>query len=229
MSEEIIETAKATQEVAKTAAKAIDTSEKFGGFIAKFISGSLEQGMGIFEDKLKYMRWERQIRLIDKANEIMERRDLSKPSKAISMKLAIPLFQSASLEEDDFLQDKWAYLLANSADNSFGIEIKRNHLTALENMTKLEVQIFDAISKNEIESGLTGEKLAINLAEYPENLVRHGEKSKKSLSHELEASLNNLLRLGLLYNETFGAYPNWVRVSALGKEFYYACNDIDIK
>jgi len=227
LSNEVIETAKATQEVAKTTAKAIAVSEKFGSFIAKYIAGSLEQGIGIFEDKLKYMRWERQVRLIDKADEIMSNRSLSEPAKAIPMKLAIPLFQSASLEEDDFLQDKWAYLLANSVDNNFSIEIKRNHLTALENMTKLEVQIFDTISKNEIDSELTGEKLAVNLAEYPIKLVLNGEKSEKHLSHELEASLNNLLRLGLLYNETFGAYPNWVRVSALGKELYYACNDID--
>ena len=226
MSNDIVETAKATQEVAKTTGKAIEASEKFGGFIAKYISASLEQGMGIFEDKLKYMRWERQVRLIDKTNKIMKSRALSEPLKTIPMKLAIPLFESASLEEDDFLQDKWAYLLANSVDEKFGIEIKRNHLTALENMTKLEVQIFDTISKNEIDSGLTGEKLVVNLAEYPERLIKHEEKTEKHLSHELEASLNNLLRLGLLYNETFGAFPNWVRVTALGKELYYACNDI---
>jgi hypothetical protein len=52
------ETAKATQEVAKTAGKAIDSVSEFGKFIARFIEGSLEAGVGIFEDKLRYMRWE---------------------------------------------------------------------------------------------------------------------------------------------------------------------------
>ena len=57
------ETAKAVQEVAKTTGKAIDAAQNFGGFFSKYVSGSVEQGMGIFEDKLKYMRWERQVRL----------------------------------------------------------------------------------------------------------------------------------------------------------------------
>lgn len=57
---EVEETAKAVQEVTKTSGKGIDASRCFGGFVAKLISGSLEQGMGIFEDKLKYIRWKRQ-------------------------------------------------------------------------------------------------------------------------------------------------------------------------
>ena len=52
------ESAKAVQEVAITAGKAIDVTQKFGGFISQYIAGTLEQSMGIFEDKLKYMRWE---------------------------------------------------------------------------------------------------------------------------------------------------------------------------
>ena len=42
------EEAKAVQEVFKTTGKAIDASREFGGFISKFVVGSLETGMGIF-------------------------------------------------------------------------------------------------------------------------------------------------------------------------------------
>lgn len=52
----VSESAKAVQEVAKATGKAIDTTQKFGGFISRYVAGPLEQGMGIFEDKLKYMR-----------------------------------------------------------------------------------------------------------------------------------------------------------------------------
>ncbi len=45
------EESKAVQEVAKTTGKAIDAAREAGGFIARFIVGSLEQGMGIFEDR----------------------------------------------------------------------------------------------------------------------------------------------------------------------------------
>ena len=48
----ISETAKATQEIAKTAGQAIGATEKLGSFIARFISGPLEQGIGI--SKINY-------------------------------------------------------------------------------------------------------------------------------------------------------------------------------
>ncbi len=50
------EDAKAIQEVAKAAGKAGVAAREAGGFLSKFIVGPLEQGMGIFEDRLKYMR-----------------------------------------------------------------------------------------------------------------------------------------------------------------------------
>ena len=67
MSEEtetIKETARATQEVAKTTSKAIDAGREMGGFVSQYISGPLEQSFGILEDKLKHIRWERKLRLI---------------------------------------------------------------------------------------------------------------------------------------------------------------------
>ena len=56
MNDEIIESAKAVQEVAKTAGKAIDMSYRFGIFIKQYVDASLSAAFGIFEDKLKYMR-----------------------------------------------------------------------------------------------------------------------------------------------------------------------------
>ena len=112
----ISETAKAVQEVAKTTGKAIDAGEKFGGFISRYIAGSIEQGTGIFEDKLKYMRWERQVRLMQRAEQLLKETGLSQPTRAIPLKLAIPLLEAASLEDDDYLQDLWARLLVNAAN-----------------------------------------------------------------------------------------------------------------
>ena len=60
----VIETAKAAQEVAKTTGKGIDAGLELGGFFARFTGGPLEQASGIVEDKLRYMRWERQVRLM---------------------------------------------------------------------------------------------------------------------------------------------------------------------
>lgn len=98
----------ALREIAKTTGKAIDAGQQFGGFISRFISGPLEQGIGIFEAKLKYMRWERQHRLMKHADEFMESIGIEGPTKPLPFKFAVPLFQAASLEDDNYLQDMWA-------------------------------------------------------------------------------------------------------------------------
>ena len=99
----LVESAKAVQETAKATGKAIDASRDFGTFVARFIGGPLERASWIVEDKLRYMRWERQARLMKRAQEFLEDVGLSEPTRAVSMKVAIPLFQAASLEEDDSL------------------------------------------------------------------------------------------------------------------------------
>ncbi len=43
-----------------------------GNFITPLIKGNVEQWIGIFEDKLKYIRWERQQRLIKRSHEVLE-------------------------------------------------------------------------------------------------------------------------------------------------------------
>ncbi|MCF7956217.1 MAG: hypothetical protein K9M75_10470, partial [Phycisphaerae bacterium] len=101
----IKETAIAAQEIAKTSGKAIDAGSKFGGFVAKYISGPLEQATGIVEDKFKYIRWERQQRLMLRAEDFMKEIGLASPTRPVPLKLAIPLLQGASMEEDDDLQD----------------------------------------------------------------------------------------------------------------------------
>ncbi len=58
--DELTEAVKAVQEVAKTTSKSIDVVQDLGKFVARFVGGTLEQASGMVEDKLKYLRWERQ-------------------------------------------------------------------------------------------------------------------------------------------------------------------------
>jgi len=105
------EESRAIEEFSKTSGKAIDAARELGSFLSKYSGGPLEQAMGIVEDKLKYLRWERQIRLTERANEFLAERGLSQPTRKVLLQVAIPLIQGGSLEEDDSLQDRWAALL----------------------------------------------------------------------------------------------------------------------
>lgn len=55
-----------------TIKKGMDMPHDAGKFITPLIKGTLEQGIGIFEDKLKYIRWERQERMMRRSKEILK-------------------------------------------------------------------------------------------------------------------------------------------------------------
>lgn len=198
--------------------------KEMAGFVHRYFGGTIEQGMGIIEDRLRFSRWERQQRLFKKATDILQERGLHEPTRIIPQKFMLPLLDASVLEENDELQDKWSILLANSADDNCQIELKRNYITTLENLTLFEVRLFDDICACEQAKKDLVEHFALNLSQYPEKYITSPEKPEKPLPNHIESALNNLLRLGLLYNESMGGFPGWVRLSGLGKEFYTACN-----
>lgn len=223
----VSETAKAVTEIAKTTGKVIDAGERFGGFISRYIAGSIEQGMGIFEDKLKYMRWERQIRLMQRAEQLLKEIGLNRPTRAIPLKLAIPLFEAASLEDDDYLQDLWARLLVNAANAECHISLQRVYIEILEQITPLEANIlqkiyllpYEEMHHNGVEIanlpyGATAGKNDGKVMELPEP------------SDEVKLALANLSRLGCLTIQRSlggGEIYKLANPTLLGKSFVAAC------
>ena len=117
MSDEINESAKAVQEVAKTTGQAIKTIEKIGSFFSLIMHESIDTTCDMLADTLKFKRWERQIRLIEKSEKIIKQKNLSDRLRPISPKLALPIFHNASLETDESLHD----ILANLIVTAFGL------------------------------------------------------------------------------------------------------------
>ncbi len=194
-SRETIESSKAVQEVAKTTGKAIDLVRDFGKFIAKYVGGPIEQGVGIVEDKLLYMRFERQIRYMEQVNELMASLGEDVPTKAIPLKLAVPLFQAASLEDDDYLQDMWAKLLVNASISGRGMELRRAHIDILERLSHLEALILEKIYTLPA-SKLKGSSIVTE--QLPDAVSVEGKDQEKLVSpnEEVIMALANLDRLG---------------------------------
>lgn len=220
------ETGKAVQEVAKTAGKVVDASEKLGGFIARFISGSLEQGIGVFEDKLRYMRWERQVRLMKRAEDFMSEVGLNNPTRPLQLKFAVPLLQAASFEEDDYLQDLWAKLLVNSANASSSVEQRRAYIDILERLSSLEVKIlitiyslpFDNTRHKNILTGQLPESVSVRAEDQAKDFVKPNS--------EVELALANLSRLGVIsvvHSMGGSELFELVNHTLLGKCFIEAC------
>lgn len=228
---EIIEASKATQEVAKTSAKALETADKLGGFISRYIGGSLEQAMGIFEDKLKYIRWERQERLFLRAQEFIEQEGSAKVTRALPLKHAVPLLSAASLEEDNELQDVWARLLVNFTIETSSIEATRTYIDILERLSSLEVHIINSIYSNNYDSihhnGVATRELPNQTIVLPEKKDEETREAMKiEPSSEVMLALANLDRLGLVavgQSMAGGQLFGFLNPTLLGKAFHEAC------
>jgi hypothetical protein len=219
------EESKAIQEVAKTTGKVVDAAREAGGFIARFVAGPLEQGVGIFEDRLKYSRWERQVRLMQRADQFLRESGLDRPNKAVPLKLAVPLLQGAILEDDNELQDRWAVLLVNAGNADFEIEIRRAHLAILEQINSLEAKILDAIYKIPYESMQHEGVITANLPSSA-RVPMANERDLGEPSPEVVLALSNLARLGCIRaGATFGGGEYFARINPtmLGFWFVQAC------
>lgn len=223
------EESKAVQEVAKTAGKGIDAAREFGGFLAPLIKGPVEQAMKIWEDRLKYMRWERQVRLMQRAKKFLGDRGLTKPSRTIPLSFAIPLLQEAAMEDDDYLQDHWAMLLVNAADVTSGVEIRRTFISILRDLSPFDALMLDKIYQASLDAAVDKDQRIFtgNLPEKAEVWNKKEYEGKNiTLLEEVELSLANLLRLGCLI--FCGGWwqehdSRCVSLSALGKAFIKAC------
>lgn len=218
------ESAKAMQEVAKATGKAIDALDDLGGFVAKFLGAPLMQASGIVADKLKYMRWERQIRLIDRVNAIMKERALNAPTRPVPMSVAIPLFQAASMEESDELQDNWARLLVNAADVNSGVLVSRAFVSILSDFGPMEARVLNALFHAPMDKYRDGE---IATGGLPDSYImpKQGE-APPPPPEPVSLALWNLIRLGCASSGTNwdgGTSVNYVRITDLGAALFRAC------
>lgn len=221
------EVAKAVKETAKTAGKALDVTERFGKFISEYIGGSLETAFGIIEDKFKYIRWERQIRLMLRANEFLKKEGLKSPNREIPIKFAVSLLQASSLEDDDYLQDLWAKLLVNAANKNSKVELQRAYIDILERLSPLEAKILNIIYTIPYDDmqhrGVITEHLPGSATAFTEKADKRNLKEPKE---EVVLALANLHRLGCLSvsrsvggGQLFGQ----VNPTLLGKKFVDSC------
>ena len=209
--------------VAETTGKAVDAIREFGGFVSRFINGPLEQGIGIFEDKLYYMRWERQVRLMLKAQEFLNDLGLQNPTRPVPMKIAIPLFQGASLEEDDEIQDCWAKLLVNAGDAESGINVTPIYISILEHLCSYDAILLDKIYSAPKEKA----NIALWTKNLPDEIIYDVSNIEGMRPHEeLELALANLNQLGVIMGRaTWGGALSFacINQSVLGRNFVNAC------
>lgn len=205
--------------------KGMDMAHDAGKFIASLTKGTLEQGAGIFEDKLKYIRWERQERMINRSKKVLQELGVDEIENPIPLKFAIPLLQGTTMEENDDIQDLWINLMINSVTNK-KIELKRVYMDILERISPLEAKIIAEIYKLPFEENRHQRFATDHLPDYIYSCKDSKEKEIVLKDKNVELALMNLARIGCISPTiTLGGGELFtvINMTLLGAKLYDAC------
>ncbi|MEJ1242127.1 hypothetical protein WBG78_28525 [Chryseolinea sp. T2] len=127
-------------------------------FLSKLIMPTVEEAGLLVRDTITEWRFKKQVRILNRAHEYCAKHNIK--IKPASLKVLTPLLENASLEEDEFLQDKWSILLGNMVDSENNIQntvfpfilsqLSKDEYTKLQNELKL-IDIDTNESKSRLE------------------------------------------------------------------------------
>jgi len=136
------EIAKAIQESAKLGQKGLETAEKAANFFAKVFKAPVDEISGMVTDKLRFVRWKRLIQMSEEVDQILKEKGVI-CTRGVPPKLALPIFEDATLEEDQNIQDLWNHLLANAMNPEFNDELRYGFVDMIKNITAIEASILN--------------------------------------------------------------------------------------
>jgi hypothetical protein len=189
MADNPMDVGKQAKDIADAANISVDAVAKLGSFVDNTFGGAIKNGLGLIGDKLAYYRLERAIELQHKVEQRLKAKGVD-AKRFVPVSFGLPIFEKATVEEDEGLQQLWANLLANALDPKFGGTMTRNFTSILSDMEALDARILDMIVRE--WTGLTPDQrnqTLFVLAKVAANIgvpVQH-----------CENSVRNLMRLGL--------------------------------
>lgn len=185
------EEAKAVQEVAKTARKGFEIVEKLSTLLEKIFGEGFTHLGGSFSDWAKYFRYKNLLKLQDKVILLHRKRGIEGKTTPVPPRYAIPLLESASLEDDENLQDKWAGLIANGTDPNKCFQFQKIYIQILSNLEPLDAILLDFLaSQKDIIKIDDDSKPKFNAEKISDILKKDRE--------AINISLSNLFRLGCI-------------------------------
>lgn len=194
------------------------------------IAGPAAEEIGLtFRDSVRVYRLKRQIRLLRRAKKMIDEAGIT--PKRIPLRVLLPLIESASIEEDDSLQDRWAALLANNAAGDYVQTLFPDLLRQLSpaDATLLRMCFHEAfISYNRFAPPWLS-NVNKSIAKWHSEVRQQWSNTPGEYPWS-DLSIENLIRLGLL-KRTDGPDPSAPSLQAqymltyMGYHFAEACED----
>jgi abortive infection alpha-like protein len=195
------------------------------------LAGPTAEEIGLtFKDHVRVFRLKRQLRLFQRTKEMLQEAGIE--PKHVSLKILGPIVESASLEENDSLQDKWAALLATAASADEDEQVHPSFVEVLKQLSALDSQFLDCIFSKRHQKGPRGqgkvydqeviEAMFPELIEVKDRDVHRLHVSAIRKQFEVSGLHVNLERLGLVKIERIKEVF-WYEITRFGKVFVGAC------
>jgi len=194
------------KEIARTAHKAIEATEKLGRFIAKALGEPIDQASAMLADRIRYMRWEQQVKLIDRCQEIIKKRKIEGKQVIASPKALFPLLEAASLENDPGLRELYSQLLASFVDPSKVEIIRTGFVEIVKQLEPIDAKVLQVIYINFVKQQEdTGSRTSTRRSPNSYQMRKRNIVSTIPLADSVyEAAVDNLIRLRCI--ETYKAH-----------------------
>ena len=188
------EISKAIQESAKLGEKGLEIADKAGSFFAKVLKQPINEISGMITDKLRFIRWKRMVQMADEVNKILEEKKITE-TRPVPPKIALPILEEASLEDDPNLQYLWNHLLANAMNPNFNDELRYGFVEMIKEITGIEAKLI-----NEFYEVLRRKGKLTPLSDvFQYSLTKEQIMHVLRISADMYAiSVNNLMRMQLL-------------------------------
>ena len=89
-------------------------------FVEKLLGPTIDEVGLLMSDKIKYFRFKNQVKILSKAKEYVKDKGID--IKEIPTKILVPLLENSSLEENEEMQNKWAFMIGNLADSKQNLQ-----------------------------------------------------------------------------------------------------------
>lgn len=145
----------------------------------------------------KVWRLKRALRLRAKIEEMLLAHGL--PPRPVPLKLLVPAIDAASVEDDDYLQDMWAALLANAATGNADVGRSGTFVEVLRQLSSHDGRFLAALSEDHGQQGLVVASDGRNIIQdcWLESRL-HGIYDTSVGGSDFELAVENLMRVGIL-------------------------------
>jgi len=181
-------------ELIKTTESVAKAAQSFVDFINRILGQPLEElGAAFIADPLKRYRAENWLNWFPKIKGRMHESHLLSPGGKplrINIKLLTGIFEEATLESDDDLQDLWAGLLVSALDPDAPV-VRSAFITIVKDLSPIDARLLEALYAAVL--GVSGGGIAV-IPDYADNI-----RERTGLSDgTYQESADNLRRLGLI-------------------------------